>query len=98
VPITSGGVPVAIISSSCTAAILLMLVVRGPWDWSDAFGTVWFGLFGLGVVTGVIGVLASVANRRPGRRRLLTLALSLAALIAVPLFFWMMATNLPYTD
>lgn len=75
-----------------------MLAVRGGENWSPAFGTIWYGLFGVAVLFGLIGVGVALLSRGRLRRRLMALALSLPALIAVPLFIWILATLLPTAD
>jgi hypothetical protein len=80
----------------CTLLVYLLLLVRGASDWSSAFATLWYGLFGLGVILGLAGLVVAVAA--PGvsvRARLGIAALSLPAPTAAVLFVWFVLTVIP---
>jgi hypothetical protein len=49
-----------VVSVVCLATAILMLVVRGPADWSKSFGLAWYGVFGAAVVFAVAAAAASV--------------------------------------
>jgi hypothetical protein len=84
-------------SISCLGAMLLLLVVRGPADWSDAFAFLWYGLFGLAVLLALIA-LGSCFRVRASRDRWIIIALSLPALVAVPAFALIIAALAPLAD
>jgi hypothetical protein len=85
-------VAAARVSSASIAAIVLLLIIRGASDWSEAFAVFWYGLFALGFFSGLVAVGTALVSRGPGRRRLLMVALALPALVAVSLFVWLLAT------
>lgn len=93
-----GRVAFAVTSCVCLGVVALMFAVRGGENWSPAFGTVWYALFVVAVVSGMIGVGVALLGRGRVRRRFIALALSLPALIAVPLFIWILVTLLPSAD
>lgn len=83
----------------CLTTAILMLVIRGPADWSRPFGLTWYGVFGAAVVFAIAA--ATVAAVTPGvaaKRRLTIAALALPALIAVPLLILAILTLAPLAD
>jgi hypothetical protein len=92
-------VPFARASIACLTGTGLLLVVRGPANWSTAFAATWYGLFGAAVVLAVAAlVIAALSPDVPSRRRLAIVGLSLPALLAVPLLLWAIVTVAPLAD
>jgi hypothetical protein len=85
-------------SFGCLSAAVLLWVVRGPTNWSRAFGVTWYGLFGAAVVLAVAALVVALLSRDAPKRRLLIVGLSLPALIAVPVLIWALVTFVPLTD
>jgi hypothetical protein len=76
-------------STACLAAALIMVLVRGADDWSQAFAFTWYGLLAIAVVLAVVALAVAGRSRDvAGKRRLAIVGLSLPALLAVPLLVW----------
>src|SRR3954462_13221379 len=72
-----GAMPLARASIACLSAAVLLLVVRGPANWSRAFGLTWYGLFGAAVVLAVAALVVALLSRDAPKRRLVIVGLSL---------------------
>jgi hypothetical protein len=78
---------------------VLMLVVRGPSDWSSAFGLSWYGLFAAAVGLALAALVAAALSRELAlKRRLAIIGLSLPALLAAPVLLWAVVTLAPLAD
>jgi hypothetical protein len=83
----------------CLSGAVLMLVVRGPDNWSGSFGVVWYGFFGAAVVLGLAALAAGgLSGDVASKRRLAIIGLALPALFAVPLLIWAIVTLAPLAD
>jgi hypothetical protein len=77
--------------------VVLLLLIRGPVDWSRAFAFLWYGLFGVSVVLGLIGAAAAFAQPS-ARSRVTTIALSLPARLAIPVFLYVLSVVVPLAN
>jgi hypothetical protein len=57
--------------------VLVMLAVRGPFNWSRSFAVTWYGLL---IAAAALGLVAVASSRRTAASRI-ALALSLPALV-----------------
>ncbi len=62
----------------CTLLVLATLAVRGPYNWSHAFGATWYVLLVAADVSGLIGLFSAAAGLWPSRR-----SRALAAVVSV---------------
>jgi hypothetical protein len=85
---------VASIALLATASVLLL--VRGPADWSRTFALTWYGIFAVAVVMSAAALMLSLLHRRAlARSRLPAVALALPALIAVGILVWFVVVVVP---
>jgi hypothetical protein len=91
--------PLARASIVCLSATVLLLLVRGPSNWSRAFGVTWYGLFLASVVFAVAGLFVALLSRDASlKRRLVIVSLSVPALLAVPALIWAIVTLVPLAN
>jgi hypothetical protein len=76
-----------------------MFIVRGPANWSRAFGASWYGLFSAAVAFALAALIAAALSHDLAlKRRLAIIGLSLPALLAVPVLAWALVTFVPLAD
>src|SRR6476620_6873152 len=72
----------AAVALGCTFLVIATLAVRGPNNWSHAFGTTWYVLLVAADVSGLMGLISAAAGRWPSRRsRVLAAVVSLLPLL-----------------
>ncbi len=87
-------------SLACLTTALVLIAVRGPYDWSPSFILFWYGLLGAATILAAPATAIAFLNRRlPARLRMAMAAMALPSLIGVPVAVWMIenaAGTLPY--
>ena len=90
----------ALASLACLATALVLIAIRGPYDWSPSFILLWYGLLGAATILAAPATAVAFLNRRlPGRLRVAIAAMALPSLLGVPVAVWMIenaAGTLPY--
>jgi hypothetical protein len=84
-------------SAACISAVMVLLLVRGASDWSGSFALCWYGLLAAAVILALRGVFAATRSATWGQRAL-AIALSLPALLAVPVFIWLVFALVRYAN
>jgi hypothetical protein len=87
-------------SLACLATALVLIAIRGPYDWSASFVLLWYGLLGAASILAAPATAIAFLNRRlPVRLRVTIAAMALPSLLGVPIAVWMIenaAGTLPY--
>jgi hypothetical protein len=90
----------ALASLACLATALVLIAIRGPYDWSPAFVLLWYGLLGAATLLAAPATAVAFLNRRlPIRLRVAMAAMAVPGLFGVPMVVWMIesaAGTLPY--